>query len=307
MPKYRSLPSLALMRSFEAAARHESYTMAAEELGVTQGAVSRQVRELEAALGVSLFRRVGRAVRLSKAGRALQAELSGDLARLSGTINRAIAAGGQGASLLTLAVLPTFAARWLVPRLPDFKVHHPGGIELELQSYTQPFNLEERRMDLAIHFGRDDWPGARLRPLQPEHLVVTVAPDLVRAHGGVVSPAQVFDLPLLHLTSRPDLWAGYHDQLGGLGGARAVFAGGLRFDQFTMLIAGGAVAGLGAAILPSYLIEAEVESGGALQVVGGEVAGGSDSAYFIATPLGGQRNEAAQLFSDWLLRQARGG
>ena len=296
MPKYSALPSLALMRSFEAAARHESYTMAAEELGVTQGAVSRQVRELEAALGVSLFRRVGRAVRLSKAGRALQAELSGDLERLSGTIGRAIAAG-QGASLLTLAVLPTFAARWLVPRLPDFKARHPG-IELDLQSYTQPFNLEERRMDLAIHFGRDDWPGARLRHLQPEHLVVTAAPDLIRAHG-VATPEQVFDLPLLHLTSRPDLWAGYHTQLGL--GARAVFAG-LRFDQFTMLIA-GAVAGLGAAILPSYLIEAEVESG-TLQVVG-EVAGGSDSAYFIATPLG-QRNEAAQLFSDWLLRQARG-
>lgn len=296
MQKYKSLPSLALMRSFEAAARHESYTMAAEELGVTQGAVSRQVRELETALGVALFRRVGRAVRLSKAGRALAQELAFDLDRLNGTVGRAIAAG-QGASLLTIAVLPTFAARWLVPRLPDFKARHPG-VGLELQSYTQAFDLEARRIDLAIHFGRADWPGAQLRRLYPEDLVVTAAPGLIRTHG-LRDPAQVFDLPLLHLTSRPDLWAGYHDQLGL--GAGAVFPG-TRFDQFTMLIA-AAVAGLGAAILPSYLIEAELSSGALAPI--GPVTGSSQGAYYIATPTG-QQNEAAQLFSDWIGKQARG-
>ena len=295
MLKTTTLPSLTLLRSFEAAARHESFTMAAEELGLTQGAVSRQVRELETTLGLSLFRRVGRAVRLSKAGQALRDKLSGDLARLGGTIGRAIAAG-QGASLLTVAVLPTFAARWLVPRLPDFKARHPG-VELELQSYTGPFNLEEQRMDLAIHFGRDDWPGAQLRRLFPEDLAVVTAPDLIRRNN-VRSGAQVFDLPLLHLTSRSELWAGYHAQLGlGMG---AVFPG-PRFDQFAMLIA-GAVAGLGVAILPSYLIEAELESG-ALQAID-QADDMTDSAYYVATPKG-QRNEAAQQFSNWVAKQAK--
>lgn len=284
------------MRSFEAAARHESYTMAAEELGVTQGAVSRQVRELEAALGVTLFRRVGRAVRLSKAGRALFEELAGDLQRLNGTINRAIAAG-DGASLLTLAVLPTFATRWLVPRLPDFKYLHPG-IELDLHSYTTPFSLEERRVDLAIHFGHEDWPGARLRKLFPEKLVVAAAPVLLGAQRPF-EEQHVFDLPLLHLTSRPGLWSEYHASLGL--DARAVFPG-MRFDQFSMLIE-GAVAGLGAAILPSYLIEAELASGALVQT--GQLVNASGSAYFIATPTG-QRNEAVQAFADWIIRQTKG-
>ncbi|MCA0907072.1 LysR family transcriptional regulator [Ruegeria marisrubri] len=295
MPRINSLPSLALMRSFEAAARHESYTMAAEELGVTQSAISRQVRELEAAIGVTLFRRVGRAVRLSKAGRALRDELAGDLERLSGTINRAIAAG-DGASLLTLAVLPTFATRWLVPRLPDFKTRHPG-IELDLHSYTTPFSLEERRMDLAIHFGQEDWPGAQLRRLFPEHLVVTAAPALLRRHR-LDTRAQTFELPLLHLTSRPELWSTYHSQLGLDPGA--VFPG-MRFDQFSMLIE-AAVVGLGAAILPSYLIEEELASGVLTEI--GQIANTSNSAYYIATPTG-QKNDAVQVFANWIGKQTR--
>ncbi|NOD36836.1 LysR family transcriptional regulator [Ruegeria sp. HKCCD7296] len=295
MPRINALPSLALMRSFEAAARHESYTMAAEELGVTQGAVSRQVRELEAAIGVTLFRRVGRAVRLSKAGRALREELAGDLERLSGTINRAIAAG-DGATLLTMAVLPTFATRWLVPRLADFKASHPE-IVLDLHSYTTPFSLEERRVDVAIHFGHDDWPGAALRKLFPEHLVVTAAPALVGS-AGLDEKQDVFDLPLLHLTSRSEQWSDYHDSLGL--GASAVFPG-MRFDQFSMLIE-GAVAGLGAAILPSYLIEAELASGALVEI--GQVANVSGSAYYVAFPTG-QKNEAVQVFSDWLIKQSK--
>ncbi|WP_424830590.1 LysR substrate-binding domain-containing protein [Ruegeria sp.] len=295
MPRYSTLPSLALMRSFEAAARHESYTMAAEELGVTQSAISRQVRELEAALGVTLFRRVGRAVRLSKAGIALRQELGSDLERLSGTIGRAIAAG-DGASLLSVAVLPTFATRWLVPRLPDFKTQHPG-IELDLHSYTTPFSLEQQRMDLAVHFGRADWPGAQMRKLFPEHLVVIAAPTLL-GHPQLSTEAQVFDLPLLHLTSRPDLWSAYHDQLGLDPGA--VFPG-MRFDQFSMLIA-AAVAGLGAAILPSYLIEDELASGVLNEI--DQITNTSDSAYYIATPTG-QKNEAVQVFSNWISKQVQ--
>ncbi len=279
------------MRSFEAAARHESYTMAAEELGVTQSAISRQVRELESVLGVTLFRRVGRAVRLSKAGHALRHELAGDLERLSGTINRAVAAG-NATSLLSVAVLPTFATRWLVPRLPEFKAQHPG-IELDLHSYTSPFSLEQRRIDMAIHIGQEDWPGAQLRKLFPEHLVVTAAPALLQR-----SDVSVFDMPLLHLTSRPDLWSDYHTQLGY--GANAAFPG-MRFDQFSMLIS-AAVAGLGAAILPSYLIEEELALGQLTEI--DQIEDASDSAYYIATPTG-QRNEAVQKFADWISRQTR--
>jgi LysR family glycine cleavage system transcriptional activator len=117
------LPSLSVLRCFEAAARHESLTAAAEELGLTQGAVSRQVKELETRIGTPLFRREGRGVRLTEAGRALAGPLGNDLERLRRTVHRGIAAGGR-TRLLTLAAPPTFAARWLVPRLQDFRSRH---------------------------------------------------------------------------------------------------------------------------------------------------------------------------------------
>ncbi len=293
--RFPNIPSLSLLGSFEAAARHESYTLAAQELGVTQGAVSRQVRELENVVGFALFQRAGRSVRLTDAGRAFAAGIASDLGRLQTSVNRAIA-GGEAVSLLTIAVLPTFASRWLVPRLPDFKRLRPG-IELELQSRSEPFDLQHGQVDLAIHYGRADWPGARLVHLCPEDLVVVASPDLVERFD-LAGAGRPFDAPLLHLTSRPDLWARYWTQLGMPG--RNTFPG-PRFDQFSMLIS-GAIAGLGVAILPAYLIESELASG-SLRAVG-QVAAAPDEGYFVATPMG-RSSELARAFSDWLRRQVR--
>lgn len=292
MPQPVPLPSLTALRAFEAAARHESYTRAAEELGVTQGAVSRQVRDLEEALGLTLFRREGRAVRLSPAGQALAGEVAGDLERLTGTIARAIAAGQQ-ATLLSLAVLPTFAARWLVPRLPDFRALHPG-IEISLTSRSDPFDLRRDRCDIAIHFGRPEWPGAQLRPLCPEDLVAVAAPALIDRYA-IAAPADLLRAPLLHLTSRPHLWERFRDTHGDGAGALP----GMRMDQFAMIIS-ASCAGLGAALLPTYLIEDELASGRLVRLADGPVAEGE--AYWLATPMGAA-NPAAALFANWIARQ----
>jgi len=295
MKRFPNIPSLALLSSFEAAARHESYTLAAEELGVTQGAVSRQVRELENFVGMSLFQRIGRSVRLTEAGRAFASEIERDLGRLQTSVSRAIA-GGEAVSLLTVAVLPTFASRWLVPRLPDFNRLRPG-VEIELQSRAEPFDLQHSQVDLAIHYGRADWPGARLVPLCPEDLVVVASPELVAKFDLGVA-AHVFEAPLLHLTSRPGMWVRYRMQLGVSG--RDAFPG-PRFDQFSMLIS-AAVAGLGVAILPTYLIESELASG-SLRTVG-RVDAAPDESYFIARPMG-RTSDLAKVFADWLKRQVR--
>ena len=295
MRRFPNVPSLSLLSSFEAAARHESYTLAAEELGVTQGAISRQVRELENFIGIPLFRRIGRGVQLTEAGRAFAGEVADDLDRLQTSVNRAIA-GGEAVSLLTIAVLPTFASRWLVPRLPDFKRVRPG-VELELLSRTEPFDLLNSHVDLAIHFGRADWPGARLVPLCPEDLIVVASPQMVETFD-LTSEARVFEAPLLHLTSRPGMWARYRAQLGVPG--PDAFPG-PRFDQFSMLIA-GVTAGLGVAILPTYLVESELASG-ELRAIG-RVASSPDEGYFVATPMG-QTSELAKAFSDWLKREVR--
>ncbi|SHM64843.1 LysR substrate-binding domain-containing protein [Roseibium suaedae] len=291
--KPTDLPSLAVLRCFEAAARHESFTAAAEDLSLTQGAISRHVRDLEEHVDAALFRREGRGVRLTDAGRTLAASLSGDLDRLRRTITHAIAAGDTRQTL-SIATLPTFGARWLVPRLQSFKGLEPD-VELVLYSRSEPFDIAASGIDAAIHFGSADWPGAQLTPLCPEGLVAVVAPALA-GHGEAVAPADLLALPLLHISSRPYLW----DQFGqSLGGTLRPLRKGSTFDQFSLVIA-AAIAGLGAAIIPRYLIETEIASGALLEVA--KVPPATDKAYFIATP-SGTRNPLAAQFISWIKGQ----
>ena len=168
------LPSLALLRSFESAARHQSFTQAAEELHLTQSAISRQVRELEETMGVPLFRRLGRRVVLTDAGRLFAADIAVDLDRLRQTSLRAIAAG-DNRTTLRIATLPTFAARWLIPRLPSFEAANPD-VEISLATRLEPFDLLTERFDLAIHYGAADWPNAHLTLLCREEMIVVSAP-----------------------------------------------------------------------------------------------------------------------------------
>ncbi|MBC6403565.1 MAG: LysR family transcriptional regulator [Hyphomonadaceae bacterium] len=159
----RYLPSLVILRSFESAARHENFTLAAEGLHLTQSAISRQIKNLEAIVGIRLFRRVGRRVQLTDAGRSFANELSGDLDRTRQTVFRTISAGETGATL-RIATLPTFANRWLIPHLSDFETKHPD-IRVSLATRLEPFQISRRGFDLAIHFGSNNWPDTRITPL----------------------------------------------------------------------------------------------------------------------------------------------
>jgi len=293
MVKRNALPSLSVLQSFDAAARHQSFTSGAEELGVTQGAVSRQVRELEAIIGTRLFKRVGRAVQLTRAGNALSSSLSCDLERMRQTLSRAVLAG-EGALILTIAVLPTFGARWLIPRLPDFHARNPD-IQLNFISRSEPFNLVEARCDMAIHFGRADWPGAQLAPLCPENLVAVATPDFLSRYQ-INRPQDLFDAPLLHLASRPDAWAHFQRALSA---EPSRISPGIQFDQFSMIIS-AALSGLGVGLLPSYLIESEIAAG-TLAIVC-EVPSDTRDSYFMVTPLGETSPEASH-FVAWIRRQ----
>jgi len=287
------LPSLAVLKCFEAAARYESFTAAAKELGLTQGAVSRHVKELEDQVGAALFRREGRGVRLTDAGRNLAAELFDDLARLRRTISHAVAAGSS-TELLSIAVPPTFGSRWLVPRLPNFKAVR-NDLELVVYSRPEPFELADSSIDLAIHSGGEDWPGAQLTPLCPEGLVAVAAPELIERYD-VGRPDALFELPLLHLSSRPMLWENFRQTLPGV---HQPARKGSYFDQFALIIA-SAIAGLGTAILPTYLIENEIRSGALIQV--SELPASFGRNYYIATPAGATKPLAKQ-FSTWLRTQ----
>lgn len=285
------LPTLAVLRSFEAAAKHQSFTAAAEELHISQAVVSRQVRELEEIIGTQLFRKDGRGVALTEAGRALAADLHAGLERLRDVVRKAQGAG-EAARTLTVAALPTFSSRWLARRLTGFRQKHPA-VRLIIKNRSEPFDLVREGVDVAIHFGSPDWVGGKLTELCPEDLVAVAAPSMIP----VADRMQIANLPLLHLTSRRTAWPAFFEQQG-LDPAKAVT--GDFFDQFSTMI-GAATAGLGAAITPSYLIEAELSQGSLVDIGRPD---GSSGTYYAVTPAA-INNPLARDFCTWIREEAR--
>ena len=289
------LPSLTHLRCFDSAARHQSFTAAGEEIGLTQSAVSKKVKELESDLGFALFQRVGRGVVLTAAGAGLAADLAQDLGALRTTVQKAVAAGA-GRSALRIAVLPTFANRWLIPRLPEFFVRHPE-IELSLSTRLEPFDFARDPFDLAIHYGRDNWPGSRMVELFGEQMVPIAAPELFAKYG-LGNSATLTDVPLVHLESRSDAWADWFLEAGIAGQPRQ---DGRYFDQYSMVI-GAATAGLGAAIVPFDMVSDELDRGALLQLSGPVLR--SNKRYYLVRPHGAAP-DAVRKFEIWITRQLR--
>src|SRR5690606_18107847 len=154
----RLTPNFILLQTFECAARHGSFTAAAVELNLTQSAVSRHIKQLEEQLDVTLFERVRRRVHLSEAGHRFLPKVRQLLNRSENTMMQ-VMASTRSVSHLSIATLPTFGTRWLVPRLPGFLQQHPG-TTLNLSSRSSPFDFTEHPFDMAIHYGRPVWAHA---------------------------------------------------------------------------------------------------------------------------------------------------
>ena len=201
---YRNLtPSMSLLLAFEAAARHESYTRAAEELSLTQSAVSRQVQSLEQQLGVILFRREGRTVKLTDVGRLYQREISEALGRIRSATLHAIAHQAGGGSL-RLATLPTFGSKWLLPRLHEFYRRHPE-VLVHINSRIEPVDFATSAIDAAIVVASGDQPGLVCHRLHAEELVVILSPALA-ASRREWTPADISRQPLLSVANNPNAW-----------------------------------------------------------------------------------------------------
>jgi LysR family glycine cleavage system transcriptional activator len=285
------LPSIPALSAFESAGRHLSFSRAAGELHLTQGAVSRQIRQLEESLGLDLFERVNQRVFLTDAGRAYLKEVQHILGALSAATQRVMGAAGS-AGTLNLAVLPTFATRWLMPRLPGFLEMHPG-VTVNFAVRLAPFSFAEDPLDAAIHHGEATWPGAVCEHLCDEAVVPVASPSLTgdRLIGGADSVAQ---LPLLHQSTRPTAWRDWF-AMAGVDTAGA-FAG-ARFDQFGM-IAGAAVAGLGVALMPRFLVEEELRTGRLKILLDQPLRSGT--AYWFVYPEAKSGSGLVRSFGDWL-------
>lgn len=289
------LPSIGALVAFESAARHLSFSRAAAELHLTQGAISRQVRELETRLGLPLFERINQRVFLTDAGESYRLEVTRILAGLATATERTMASAG-GAEVLNLAVLPTFAARWLVPRLPKFLADHPQAT-VNFAVRNEPFSFTDTPLDAAIHFGEPTWPGAMCDFLCIEE-VYPVASPILRDRFGLQDTAAIAQAPLLHQSSRPTAWA---DWLTAEGLPTTGAYRGSRFDQFSM-IAEAAVAGLGVALMPRFMIETELASGRLALLTERPIDAGK--AYWFVYPEAKVRSRLVRSFGDWLKVEA---
>jgi len=289
----RFLPSTAALRALEALDRLGSATAAAEALDLSQSAVSRQIQTLEEQLGLRLVLREGRRMVLTPEASAYAAEVRGALSQIAQasmklTVNPA---GGS----LSLAILPTFGMRWLVPRLPDFARSHPE-VTLNLSTRVRPFSFASEPFDAAIYFGDGDWPGTEVMRLRGEAVIPVCAPDLI-AGRMPLSPASLQDLPLLHIETRPDAWAAWFTAQGAPDGD----APGTIYDQFAT-ITQAALHGLGVALLPDYLAEQDLASGRLVSAWGGPCP--SPGAYYLVWPRGAAQTGALASFRAWLAAQA---
>lgn len=295
----RKIPSLQALACFEAAARHESYTRAAQELALTQGAVSRQIAALEEFVGVAMFRRTRHGMALTERGAEYAAQVAARLRGLEQDTLDVMASQHSGGSV-QLAAVPTFATRWLIPRLATLKALHPE-ITVHIETRTRPFMFADTAFDAALYAGTPEqvanWAGTRSVRLLAEDVLPVCSPKLL---GGRMSltPAAIARLPLLQQSTRPDGWRQW---FAALGLTTPLALSGPRYELFSMTAA-AAVQGLGLALVPRLLIEAELARGEL--VVACEQALHGERAYYLVTPERVDERPAMTSFLAWLLQTA---
>lgn len=247
---FRKYPSIASMQCFECAARHLSFTRAAQELHMTQSAVSKQVAQLEDMLKLSLFQRASQSLYLTPAGKKYYIDVQKILASIEvATID--VMANGMDTETLKIISHPTFCARWLIPALKGFSQTHPD-IHLDIKELTNPFFSEDNDADVAFLYGDGVWTGMEAIKLFDEQTVAVCRPDYLKAP--LTDLLQVNDYVLLQTSSRASAWYNYFEQ------QNIDFHGtfvGPRFDTFYACIT-AAELGCGIALVPKNLIENEL-------------------------------------------------
>lgn len=293
MRKFK-IPSIAALTAFEAAARHESFSLAAKELSLTESAISRQIATLEANLGVHLFVRNKQRVMLTRAGFLYATKIRQPMETLDRDTLNLIAFGGRGGHL-ELAVLPTFASHWLIPRLPEFSRRHQD-IFINMGVSTDIFSFSETHFEAAIHYGKPTWPGTTADYLFGEEVVPICSPGLLKKP--VSSAKDLLQYPLLHSTTRPDSWTHWFLQQGI---DAPTSREGVRYELHTMLIS-GAAAGIGIALVPKFLIEDRLPTLGV--IVPYQTTVSQDAAYYLVYPSEFRHGKPLEMFRSWLLEQA---
>ena len=294
----RKLPSTQSLICFEAAARHTSFTKAAQELALTQGAVSRQVAALEEMLGVALFKRGQHGMLLTASGQGYARQVRARLDSLERDAIDLMGHRGQSESLV-IAAVPTFASQWLIPRLPSFTQKFPQ-TQVHIETRTRPFMFSDTGMDAALYAGTpaqvSQWAGTEATKLFDEEVIPVCSPALLKKNKAL-TPEQLMQLPLLQQSTRPEAWRQWFDAQG-VDAPRAM--AGSRYELFSMQVA-AARSGLGVSLMPSLFISAELKSGELVVACKRSMTG--LRAYYLIEPQVDQPRVILRQFKDWLIEQ----
>lgn len=292
----RRLPPFAAVRAFEAAARHGSFTAAAEELNVTQSAISHQVKRLEEFLDTALFVRAPQELTVTPAGRDYLADLTGILDRLDASTRR-ISHPDQP-ELLRIRTTPAFTTRWLLPRMHRFQAKHPE-FDYEIANGLPPTDFSRGDVDLFIHWGTDPVAGARVEPFFASARAPVASPEFLRKSPAIESPADLLAVTLLR-DKVLDGWAQWFESSGVVPPA---IERGPRFAHCELVLQAAETA-QGVALPYTALIPRELESGRLIQLFDHETP--PVVIYSIAYQESDAEEARITAFRDWILEEARG-
>ena len=288
------LPPLNALKAFEAAARHESFTRAAEELCVTQGAVSHQVKALEAELAIKLFNRERQRLIITEAGKDYLTVVRDALDRIAVGTERLLQR--QNAGVLTVSTSPDFAAKWLVHRLGHFAEAH-SGFDLRVSATLHHVDFAREEVDLAVRHGEGNWPGLDTIRLSAEQLFAVCSPKLLSGRRRLAKPADILNFPLLHLDSRAD-WTNWLQAVG-LDGADVTH--GPVLNRASMVI-DAAINGQGVAFARTTLAAWDLINGRLMRPFPESLR--LSKTYWIVCPKATATLPKIVTFRDWLLAEA---
>ena len=265
------LPPLNALRAFEASARQLSFTRAAEELFVTQAAISHQIKSLEEFLGLKLFMRKNRALLLTEEGQSYYLDIKDVFNSLNDATERLLARGAKGA--ITVSLQPSFAIQWLVPRLNAFNQLNPD-IDVRIKAVDQPDNSLTEDVDVAIYHGRGRWPNVHADKLHTEYLVPVCSPLLMQGNKPINSIEDLSKHNLLHDTSRRD-WKRWFKEAG----IKATNVNHGPIFSHSAMVVQAAVYGQGVALAQSVLAKPDIDAGRLVMPIDHKLV--SKSAFYI--------------------------
>lgn len=287
--RLRKLPPLNSLKAFEAAARSNSFTIAADELLVSQGAISKQIKNLESYLGIPLFKREHQKILLTNKAKLYLPAIRAALEMIENSTDEIISSSIQQ-NTIRINVLPSLSSKWLIPKLIEFNNLYPS-IKAVIEIGDGPIDFIKNEADLYIRTSDNpDWHDVYVQKLMDENLIAVASPKLK-----INNPESLLDQVLLQHTSRPDMW---NDYLRAIGFQNFQIEHSIGFQHFFMLIR-AVLDGMGVALIPRTLIEDELQSGSLEQVITAEYEN-QFSYYILCKNIKIEQSNVIK-FKDWLL------